>query len=692
MPWVEPKFAPGIVKDRTTLSAQPGWVDGQWVRFKGRWPESIGGWQAFALSALGAAARAVHTWTLRDGTKRCAIGTQAGLYVIDEAGTVTNITPGLGYAAYWPSATFAFVDNQLYVTVTVPAGHGLSTGDILTTAAWGNGPGSAIINGTVTRVSDTVATVTCVDPNATSTSTLSNVQYYGTIGSFEDWSLDNFGQNLVALRKNGALYEWDPLGTATNLVSGGFGSALWTLGDWTLAGSEVTLSSGSNKPLILAAGTLTAGTRYRVTYSIKSASGTGTLYLYFDDGAGGNIAIGPASFLQNTTQDQGTTRTFDFIAPNNESLKFVGSYVSGSAITLQAFTIATVDDAAAIGEAPNKSKFMFVDSNRIIVLLGTVDEADVYNDLNVRWSGQANSAEWTPDTTNLSRSYPVQEGSTFVGAVRSRGQNLLFTDTGVLTMAFTGDLATVFSILPLAGNCGLIGPHAVVESNGDVFWLSSNNNFYRFQGGKPDPIRCEIRKDVTEHIEPDYKSRCFAWLNATFQEVWWHYPDTRDEAEECSRYAMVSVPSIDGDVTVWSSGTSDRTAGNGSTNFDYPILADASGNVFFHENGYTADGSDLESFVRSAFFTSSTGTNLFRMKRIIPDFREQEGAIIFTGYGKMFPNSPEFQLRQPTPCVPERQKVDVRWTSRLFAIEMSSTKRWELGYLQFEAEDSGAQR
>ena len=240
-------FAAGFNK-QSVPSALPGqWVDGDFVRFRYTAPEKIGGWEQLtaASKTLPGAARAQLTWTSLAGERYAAIGTTQGLFLY-YGNDFFDITP-LDTAITGCTLTTVNGSNVLQVN---KGSHGLEVGRYVTLSGV-----------TVTGASDfttaelevayeilTVATVdkftvqavraeggsgmtaagaATVNPYVEVGPTIQTVGYgwgtylwgdstWGTERSISDvtldpgnWSLDNFGEVLVATIFNGKTFTWN---------------------------------------------------------------------------------------------------------------------------------------------------------------------------------------------------------------------------------------------------------------------------------------------------------------------------------------------------------------------------------------------------------------------------------------------------------------------------------------------------
>src|SRR6056300_1312798 len=240
-------FKPGFNKMVTDSGAESQWVDGDFVRFRYGLPEKIGGWSQLSNSneTLPGVARAQHAFTSLTGERYVAIGTSQGLFLYYE-GQFFDISPidddvitGADFDATSGSPTVivnkvshGLLDGR-YVTfssVTVPTGSGYATSDFenntfeianvtantfeitmpSNSAGTTSGTGSAEILPYIT-VGPTFQTAgygwgtsTWGDDTWGTERATSNVILDPGI-----WSLDNFGQILVATIHNGRTFTWN---------------------------------------------------------------------------------------------------------------------------------------------------------------------------------------------------------------------------------------------------------------------------------------------------------------------------------------------------------------------------------------------------------------------------------------------------------------------------------------------------
>ena len=256
-------FKPGFNKMVTDSGGESQWVDGDFVRFRYGLPEKIGGWSQLTNSnnTLPGVARAQHDFTSIAGEKYVAIGTSQGL-VLYYAGEFYDITPldndvitGATFDATTGSATVTvnktshgLLDGR-YITfssVTVPTGSGYATSDFedntfevrnktantfeiimpSTSAGTTSGTGSAqidpyvVVGPTFQTAGFGWGTDTWGSGTWGTESSTSNVILDPGL-----WSLDNFGQILIATIHNGETFTWNagaasPRANRATLMSG----------------------------------------------------------------------------------------------------------------------------------------------------------------------------------------------------------------------------------------------------------------------------------------------------------------------------------------------------------------------------------------------------------------------------------------------------------------------------------------
>lgn len=235
------EIPPGLNGDDTSFAASGRWRDGSNVRFREGFPEVIGGWERLVSTALTGVCRAIFPFKDNTEVLNVAFGTHKALQVW-KGGGLFDITP-LGPPARLGDDPFSVTSGDATVTVA-HEGHGFTTGDEIKVA------GSEAVGGITPDLASVAITVVDDDSytyeftsNASSTATGGGANVvvtllqtlaegaidgtstagYGTGGYGKGpygqsplttdyfprtWSLDAWGQYLLASPRNGGLYEW----------------------------------------------------------------------------------------------------------------------------------------------------------------------------------------------------------------------------------------------------------------------------------------------------------------------------------------------------------------------------------------------------------------------------------------------------------------------------------------------------
>ena len=247
---VKMDFKAGIERESTQYAESGAWYDVDKVRFRAGKPENIGGFEKRIDENFDGAGRELITWADNRRLKRAAFGTSKKLFEHD-GDRIVDITPVS--ASTTLSNCFSVALSANTVTVSSPS-HGRSTGDFVfftsSTTIGGN-----ILLGTDTYPVSVINSNTFAIDVATTASAAQSSSGSGTIhfllatgtdnavaglgygaGSFTagvcaaggrgwnqptsvgssdfiseitQWSLDNWGEDVLANRKGGCIYYFD---------------------------------------------------------------------------------------------------------------------------------------------------------------------------------------------------------------------------------------------------------------------------------------------------------------------------------------------------------------------------------------------------------------------------------------------------------------------------------------------------
>ena len=251
---ISPK--PGVFTDGTRYSAEGTWYDVDKVRFRKGFAEKLGGWVKFINASFLGSARALRDWVTDGGSKYTGIGTHLKLYV-GLGGGYYDITP-IRSSVTLGSNPIATVNGISIITITTSSAHGAVVGDYVTiaNAATSSAIDAAEINkehrivalgappsgGAAPTAPTTKFRVMCASKanataNAGGSSATAAFQIntgldmyvdgagwgsstygsstFGTASSLSQatqlrlWSLDTFGEDMLACVRQGKIYYWD---------------------------------------------------------------------------------------------------------------------------------------------------------------------------------------------------------------------------------------------------------------------------------------------------------------------------------------------------------------------------------------------------------------------------------------------------------------------------------------------------
>ncbi len=243
------KFIPGFHRESTQYSETGKWFDGNRVRFRDGKPENMRGYTKAVTDSYTGIARDLLTWSDNDTKKFMAFGTEKYLYAV-QSSELYDVTPFV--SAITLTSVMSTQINSPLVSISI-TNHGVSVNDrIFITSATSIGNSGILLSGefsvvavdslnTFTISATTSAAATYTDggtadlkfilPNENTipvqgTGYGAGVYNAGTSTTGErawnrpaaagaitflnsQWTLDNWGEDMVACRRGGRIYELD---------------------------------------------------------------------------------------------------------------------------------------------------------------------------------------------------------------------------------------------------------------------------------------------------------------------------------------------------------------------------------------------------------------------------------------------------------------------------------------------------
>ena len=612
MKLVDLKFQPGIDKQDTAYSAgdQRKYVDSNLVRFHYGKPERWNGWSYLPdpNKTIVGVVRDTHSWIGLDGTRYLALGTDRKLYLYSGS-ALYDITPIRETAAL----TNPFTTNGTTTVTVTDADHGAIEGDFVTFDSFSTIDGLDMNNEfeVTTYVDANTYKVTHTDTASGSTS--------GGGGS------------------GNANYQIN-IGETASTYGYGWGTDTWSAGKW-------------NEP----------STSSDVTVFARSWS------------------------LDNFGED--------LIATVLNGSTFIKD-ISGS-----------IDArATALSNAPTASRFSLVSTDtRHLMIFGTettIGTPASQDDLLFRFSDREDATDYTPVATNEAGSLRISDGSRIVGAVKSSGQILVWTDTSLHGIQFVGTPFT-FGLRQLGANCGLISQHAAVEINGRAYWMS-DNSFYMYDGVVK-KMPCSVQDYVFDDLSYTNRNDIACGINTAFNEIIWYYPSANATAIDRG----VAYNYLE---NTWYTVNIGRTTWLGAYVFENPIATEYDASVtanvstilgltagasyiYEHESGNNqADGTAIPAFLTTGSVEIADGDELMSVSRLVPDFDNLTNNMTATLTLEQYPQSAANVTTTGT-ITSTTEKIDVRGRGRAVKIKYETNTvddtAWRLGSTKLQLRPDG---
>jgi hypothetical protein len=384
------------------------------------------------------------------------------------------------------------------------------------------------------------------------------------------WNQINYGQDLIYGPRGGALYYWSASSGASAVNSRGVllsslgGTVTFTNASPTLVTSTVAYTEGA--ALQFSGGSLPTGITAGTTY-----------YVYQVNGLTFNLLNSAGSPVNTTSTGSGA--------------------------------VSNIVDVPVV-----QNNLTVSDSSRFVIVFGCNDYGSSTMDpMLIRWSGQNDPYNWTPDATNQAGFTRLSHGSQIVTTVQTRQEIVVLTDSSVYSLQYLGP-PYVWSAQLLGDNISIMSPNAAVIASGVVYWMGVDK-FYAYDG-RVQTLNCDLRRYVFQDLNQDQALQVFCGTNEGFNEVWWFYCSANSTAID--KYVVYNYFE-----KVWYYGTMSRTAWLDSGLLSFPVAATYSNNVVFHEDGINDNTAGtvnpINAYIASSEFDIGDGHNFGFVWRILPD-------------------------------------------------------------------------
>jgi len=711
MPLNKIVFKSGIASDITPYSNEGGFVDGDKIRFRLGSPEKIGGWEKFSPNTYLGSARRLHNWVALDGSDFMGIGTHLKYY-IEEGQTFSDITPIRNITAAG-DVTFAATNGSTTITVTDPA-HGANENDFVTFS--GAVSLGGVITATILNAEFQITSLISSNAYTITSSVAANSSDTGNGGSSAKGTYQlNVGLDVTVGGTGWGAGQWS--GTTSNALATQLNEALdasetgvdvddetgiTDSGDVILVEEELMLVAGDTDDNTLNvtrghSGT-TAATHADNTLVRLAKGNTDTANDFVGWGNAASVTT-PGAQIRTWSHDNFGE---DLIINPRDGGLFYWDKTDG--LGNRAVELSATSTFSGETSVPTIAKQVLVsDQDRHVIVFGcdglgatpTTSQGDgVQDPLLVRFSSQENPVDFFPTTTNTAGDLRLGGGSTFVQAVETKEQILVFTNKTLHAMRFIGPPFT-FGIKELSKNITIMSPSSAIAIDDNVYWMGVDT-FYIYSG-QTQQLPCTVKDKVFLDLNVEERNKVHVGANTEFSEVWWFYPSA--SSTEIDKYVIYNYLE-----NIWYFGSLVRQAWLDRGIRSLPI-ATGGQHLFNHETGFDDDGSAMTSFVESAPMALGGAERFASINRIVPDISFAGSTSINpqvdftikarTHSGSGFTQTDDSNTSQRTATNPVEvytEKLDVRVRGRTFALRVEASEigtKFKLGSPQVNIVQDG---
>ena len=736
MALIDFSIKPGIDKQDTEVGAENRWVDSDNSRFRYGLPEKVGGWSSLISDSIVGVARKQHAFVDLNGNRYVSIGTDKFLLLYFE-GQLFDITP---VRAALASSTIATVNNSAVCTITTGSAHNLEPGDIVLFASV-TLPGGTGYNANV--FDDKLFQVTSV-PTPTTFTITQSANATGTVstgGSISVIPYEKIGPADQSYGYGWGISQWDGSvsGAATSTLNGALSANSSGTGG---SGTNVTLAATTN---FTAAGRILVESELISYGAVSSPNLTGiTRNVDGTTNAAHNTGTAVVDATNYTDWGEAVLASEVTLEPGLWSLDnfgqvLVATIANGKTFTWNAGAASPTTVRASTGTSgfstasnPTASRLSLISpTTRHLCHFGTettIGNTATQDDMFIRFSDQENINDYTATAINSAGDFRLQDGTKIVGAIKAKETILVWTDNALYTMKFIGAPFT-FGFEQVGTNCGLIGKNAVVEIDGNAFWMSANGLF--LFDGTVKSLPCTVEDFVYDSLDTTKGQQVAAGINNLFTEVVWYYPTTGsnyNNAYVVFNYGETGRGTPGG---VWYTGTEARTSWidavvypkpyatkfNSTSNGTFPAVIGQDGlgqtQFFEHEVGtdqINQDGSTttITSFIKSFDFDlqakqkdaqgkssgpTVAGESFLALRRFVPDFKTLTGNAVVTLAIKRYPQqSDTVSSLSPFTITSSTDKKDTRARGRYLNVKIENTssgEEWRFGTFKIDVQPDG---
>lgn len=756
MPHASLKLIPGVDQNRTPALNEAAISESNLIRFVPDrnglgLPQKIGGWDRYIPTTMTAVVRALWAWADTNNQRYLGIGTDDGVYAFDSL-DVQNLSPQTYIAN--PAMNFSTTSGSneveigdvgsnitgfdgIYLSTHVSVGGLVLFGFYSCTGStpdqyeiFSSNVIGLPINATSTVASGgATASFTTIVDSASVSVTLAdhNFQVGATFPVLIPTSVGGltlYGNYIVRSVTSSSVFviaaENEASSATTVSMNNGVPNITYYVGQSALP-PPVGFGAGGFGAGGFGTGVSSSGSREFVTTNATCVGTVATVSFSgsYDVPVGSQITISgltPSGYngtWTTTARTVGATSTISFPVPSTFGNQSVAGTVVINRFGFSGTTDWTLDNwgeilisnpengeiyywspsdggqaSVVIPNAPkvNEGCFVAMPQRQIIAYGSTF--TGIKDPLLVRWCDIGNFTSWVGTVANQAGSFRIPKGSRIVSGLQGPQQGVLWTDLSVFSMQYIG-LPLVWSFNEIGTGCGLIGKKAAATLSGTIYWMSQSQ-FYSLGGSGVSPIACPIWDVIFQDIDENNVDRVICATNARFGEVSWYYP-TIGSGGIPTKYVKYNTL-----LGQWDFGDLTRTAWIDQSVLGPPIGAGEDRVVYQHEVTQDANGTPINAYIQTGYFTLQEGDLKTFVDQMWPDMKwglyggSQNAEVKITFYVVDYPGqtpkiSEHFVTRNTTFITP-------RIRGRLVSIRIESNDLgsfWRLGNIRYRLQPDG---
>lgn len=609
-------FRPGIDKERTRYANEDGWIAGDKVRFRGGYPEKIGGWRRWVDGAFAGVARLLKSWVTLGGIHLVGVGTNEKFLVIrnNQWGDITPLRTYASSVQVTDALATGIGLSQVQLSIN---NHGLVDGDAIRIqgATAVGGIEADILNrryevAVVDSATVSFETFVVADSTASGGGTFDVVLYHS-----QQYATDPFsgtdGSSEVEVTLPGHLLRIGDYVEVSGAI--GLGGAVTDaiLNQEHRVASVIDVNTFSID-VGVAATALDVGGGGNVTFAAQIPVGTELPAASHGWGAGG-WGLGPwgegVPGLQAMRMWSADNFGQDLIYGYRGGPLYIWSPESSAPLRGRELALYSDDGAPTV-----QNGVMVAGDSRIIMAWGVNDYfSNVADPMLIRWSGQEDPYTWYPAVTNQAGSLRLDMGSEIMTVQKTRQELIVITDRAVYSLQYT-DPPVVFAQTLLGGEITIASPNAATVVTDTVYWMG-RDQFYMYDG-QVRVLPSTLHRYVYSRINEEQLSQTHAGHNPGEGEVWWFY--CAGASTTITDYVVYNYQD-----DIWYYGTMDRTAWVVPVQGRRPLAATPRNAVV--EQEFEADDREqaqvqpIPAYILSADMDMDDGEQFTFIRRVLPD-------------------------------------------------------------------------